>query len=113
MFPGGVNPKQMKRMMKQMGVKMTEIDALEVIIKTAEKEIVISNPQVVRTNVQGQDMWQISGEVKESEIEVKIEISEDDVEMVSTQAGVSKDQARSALEKADGDLAEAIIDLKG
>ena len=33
MFPGGMNPRQMSGMMKQLGIKNTEVEAEEVIIK--------------------------------------------------------------------------------
>ena len=116
MFPGGMNPKQMKQMMKRMGMKMDEIDADVVIIKGMNREIVIENPQVAKISVQGQDTFQITGDVSEKEVEegeVAVEINEEDVEMVAQQAGVSSEDAQKALEEANGDLAEAIMRLKG
>ncbi len=112
MFPGGMNPKQMKKMMKRMGVSMQDIDALEVVIKTPDKDIVIAEPQVVKTQVQGQDMWQVTGKATETETKASVEIADDDVAMVSAQAGVSEGEARKALESSGGDLAQAIIELK-
>ncbi len=64
MIPG-INPKQLKQAMKQLGMKQEEIDAKEVIIKTSEKQLVIKNPSVVRINMMGQDSFQITGEVNE------------------------------------------------
>lgn len=113
MFPGKINPRQMEKMMKRMGIKVDEIDARQVIIKCADKDILIDNPQVVKTNLQGQDSFQISGDVREESIgEVKLEISAEDVKMVAEQAKVSEAKARAALEKANGDIAQAIMDLK-
>ena len=44
----------------------------------------------------------------------KVEIGEDDVKLVMQQAGVSDESlARSALEETNGDIAEAILKLKG
>ncbi|MCK4335848.1 MAG: nascent polypeptide-associated complex protein, partial [Candidatus Aenigmarchaeota archaeon] len=60
-----INPKQMERMMKQMGMQMSQIDAEEVIIKTPDKEIVISNPQVSKVKAMGQETFQITGEISE------------------------------------------------
>ena len=120
MFPGGVNPKQMQTMMKRMGIKMEEIDAEEVIIKCSDKEIVITNPSVAKVVMQGQASFQITGqehtrEIKaaEEEEDIAIEISEDDVDMVAEQTGVSKEKAKEALEKTGGDIAEAIMNIKG
>ena len=101
-------------MMQRMGISMKDVKAEQVIIKCADKNIIIDNPQVVVTKVQGQDMFQVSGDVREETLggEVSLEISPDDVKMVSEQAKVSEKKAREALEKANGDIAQAIIDLK-
>ncbi|ERG99254.1 MAG: nascent polypeptide-associated complex protein [Haloquadratum sp. J07HQX50] len=56
---GGMNPRKMKQMMKQMGIDVTELDAEEVIIKTAETELRFSDPQVTRMDAQGQETYQI------------------------------------------------------
>ena len=60
-----INPKQLEKAMKQMGVKSEDIPADEVIIRSAGKEIVISNPTVTKVNMMGQDSFQISGSVSE------------------------------------------------
>ena len=106
MFPG-MKQSDLKKAMKQMGMKQEDIEADEVIIKTRDKDIVISNPSVVKIEMMGQESFQISGEVKE-----KSSISEEDIETVMEKAGVSKEKASKALEKAGGDLAEAILSLK-
>jgi len=103
-----IDPKQMERAMKQMGMNVTNIDAEEVIIRTADKDIVISDPQVSKIKVMGQDTFQITGEVSERPRE---DISDDDVDMVAEQTGVSKEEARDMLRET-GDIAEAIMRLK-
>ncbi|NIO21520.1 MAG: nascent polypeptide-associated complex protein [Candidatus Aenigmarchaeota archaeon] len=103
-----INPRQMERMMKQMGMQMSHIDAEEVIIKTSDKEIVISNPEVSKVNVMGKETFQITGEISERSRE---EISDEDVEMVAEQAGVSSEEAKAMLEETK-DIAEAIVKLK-
>ena len=61
---------------------------------------------------QGKESFQITGDVHESEIDsVDVNVSNEDVEMVAGQAGVSQDAARKALEEAEGDIAKAIIDV--
>lgn len=112
MFPN-INPRQMKQAMKRMGIQMDEINAESVVIKCADKDIIIENPQVVKTVMQGQTMFQISGNVKEQVSEIRIEISDEDVKMVAEQANVSEEKAKIALEESKGDIAEAIIRLKG
>lgn len=114
MIPG-MNKKQMKQMerqMKKMGMKMEDLpDALEVIIRFEDKELIIDNPNVSMMNVMGQETYQIEGKAREVELEYEIEIPDEDVEMVASSAGVSMDKAREALEECKGDLAEAIMKL--
>jgi len=110
MIPG-VNPRQLKQMMKQMGMSQTDIAASEVIIKTNDKTITIENPSVQKVVMQGQTTFQISGNAVESQTPIALSISDEDIEMVSEQAGVSRDEAKLALEKTKGDIAEAIVDL--
>ncbi len=109
-----VSPKQLRKMMKQMGVK--EVTATEVIIKCPDREIIISSPQVVEMKVAGQCVYQVSGVVKEKALEViekrEIEIPEEDVLLVAQQAGVTPEEARKALIETEGDLAKAILLLK-
>ncbi len=97
-------------MMRQMGIQQSEIAASEVIIKTAEKEIIIKNPEVIRVKMAGQETFQISGQITERALET--EISSDDIKTVMEQAGATESEAKAALQKAKGDLAEAILMLK-
>lgn len=114
MIPG-MNKKQMKQMerqMKKMGMKMEDLDGVrEVIIRFDEKELIIDNPSVSLMNVMGQETYQIDGKAREVELDYEIEIPEEDIEMVANSAGVSKDDAKAALEECKGDLAEAIMKL--
>ena len=112
MIPG-MNPRQMRMAMKKLGIQQEEIDAKEVIIRLEDREIVISKPSVTKVNMMGQDTYQVVGEESERSLSSKPEISEDDVATVAKQAGVSKEQARKAIEESEGDLAEAILKLKG
>lgn len=102
----------MKKMMKRMGVEMEELPAEEVIIRCVDKEIRVTEPQVVKTVVQGQEMFQVSGNITASEVDATTSINDDDIEMVAEQAGVSKEKAGVALNETGGDIAEAILSLK-
>ncbi|MBN2043213.1 MAG: nascent polypeptide-associated complex protein [Candidatus Aenigmarchaeota archaeon] len=103
-----INPKQLERAMKQMGMHMTHIDAEEVIIKTSDKEIVITEPEVSMVNMMGQETFQITGNITERERE---EFSDDDVEMIMDETGASEEDVRKML-KETNDLAETIMKLK-
>jgi nascent polypeptide-associated complex subunit alpha len=106
-----------EQMMKKMGLKMEEVvGAIEVTIRTSEKLIKISNPSVLKCELQGQTFFQVTGnpeEVAPSQVEkTPVQLPEEDIMLVAQQAGVSQDEARKALEATDGDLAQAIILLK-
>ncbi len=113
-----ISPRQMRRMMKQMGLQEIE-NVQEVIIRTLEKELVIKEPQVTVMTQAGQKLWQVvgqsaeerplSGELEEEAVAV---IPEEDVHLVAQQAGVDVKTARAALVDAGGDLAKAILALK-
>ena len=108
MFPG-VDPRQMQGMLKKMGISQEDVDASRVIIeKTDNSRIVIDNPSVQRIKMQGQETFQIAGDISEESGEVGI--SEEDIKTIIEKTGVSEKKARKALEET-GDLAEAIMKL--
>lgn len=104
---GGMDPKSIARLMKQMGVQSEEISAQRVIIEQGDSKIVIKNPSVVKITVQGQSSFQISGEIS-----VESLVSEEDVKMVMEAAQSDENSARLALKQCGGDIAEAILKLQ-
>lgn len=108
MMPPGMDPKKMQQVMKQMGIQSKDIDAKQVVIETEDGNYVIKNPQVVEISMQGQKSFQISGEVTQ-----ETSLSKEDIEMVVSQANCSEQEAEDALKKCNGDIAEAILSLKG
>lgn len=109
---GRMNPRMMKKLQKQIEKATEEIDATKVIIETPEKTLVFDHPSVTIMDMMGQKTYQVVGEPSEMENE-EDGIPEEDVELVMAQTGVSKEEAISALEKCDGEPAEAIIKLVG
>ncbi len=111
MIPG-LNPKKMQAIMKQMGIKQDEIDANRVIIETDDKNIIITNPSVVKVDMQGQENFQISGDISEQNIESEPEEdTKEDLKTIIEKTNCTEEQAKEALEKANGDLTEAILNL--
>ncbi|MDG1543738.1 MAG: nascent polypeptide-associated complex protein [archaeon] len=113
---GRMNPRMMKKLQKQLQNSTEEIDATEVIIRTKDKEIYFSNPAVSAMNMMGQQSYQIVGEPQERGLSGEDNapsIPNEDIELVASQAGVSPDKAREALEECGGEPAEAIIKLMG
>lgn len=108
MFPG-LNPKKMQAMMKQLGIKQEEIDADRVIIEKPDGKIIINEPSVVKVNMQGQETFQISGDVSEETADTGN--LEKDIQTIMEKTGKDKEEVALALEKNKGDLATTIMEL--
>ena len=102
----------MSQIIKESQKQVSEEDQAAGEDNTNDKELVIKNPQVSKVNMMGQETFQISGEVEERELSTTPDISQEDVKTVMEQAHVSEQEARKAIEDANGDLAEAIITLQ-
>jgi len=113
------NPREMKKMMKRMGIEM-DIEELSdaervVIERSSGARLLIDNPQVTIMRMKGQTIIQVVGEIREEIQEMKegqVEIKQEDVELVALEAGVSLEEARQALVLTKGDLAQAILLLQ-
>ncbi|XRO76892.1 nascent polypeptide-associated complex protein [Methanocaldococcus sp. 10A] len=121
MFPGKVNPrmlKKMQKMMKDFGMETEYLDVKKVIFVFDDEKWVFEEPKVQVMDILGVKTYSITGrpkKVKKEKIEeedVKVEITEEDVELVAKQCNVSKEEARKALEECNGDIAEAILKLE-
>ena len=116
MFPG-LNPKKMQAMMKQMGIAQQEIDANRVIIEKDDGNIIINNPSITKINMQGQENFQISGDIEEGEAnskeaeEPEEDNTEQDIHTIMEKVGCIEQEAKQAYEKANGDLTEALLAL--
>jgi nascent polypeptide-associated complex subunit alpha len=118
MMPGGrMNPKQMKAMMKRMGIDQEEMPGVEeVIIKTKTKELVFKDAVVTAVSVQGQKTYQVVGipeerERRREEGEEEGGVPEDDIKLVMSQTGCTAAEAKKALQETDGAPAEAILKI--
>ena len=126
----GMSPKQMARMMKKMGIEQKDLEGVkEVIIRFADKEWVISNPQVTAIKQSGAETYQVGGskteraisgdaapasdtDTKEEIAAPEIEIPMEDAALVAGQTGVDIETAKQALKETEGDLAAAILKLR-
>ncbi len=107
---GGMNPRDMQRMMKQLGIKSEELDVKRVVFELSGKKLVIDSPNVSAVEMGGQKTYTVMGEAREEAGPVGV--LEGDVKLVMEQAGCSKKEAEAALKETNGDLAEAIAKLK-
>ena len=112
---GGMNPKQMASMMRQMGIKTFDVDAERVVVEKKDGTKLIVSPATVSVmEFQGQKTLQVAGEFSEEAgaggaVEGG---ASDDAKMVAEQTGASLQEAQAALDEAGGDIAQAILKLK-
>jgi len=111
-----VNPRQMKQAMKRMGISQEEMQGVEeVIIRTADKEYVIKGATVSCIVMQGQKTYQVVGEAEEHLRQAveqgEADIPDQDIELVMSQTGASKEKAVQALKDCEGQPAEAILKI--
>lgn len=119
-----MNPRQVKQAMKRMGIQTEELkDVVEVIIRTKDKQYVITDAEVTMMKVQGQKTFQVVGEDRIVPLDqataaagakaapAQPSIPEEDVQLVMGQTGASREKAIEALKATDGQPAEAIIRL--
>ena len=128
MMPGGrVNERQMKMMMKRLGMTTEPVENVEeVIIRTRDQEHVIKDPEVTLLTVQGVRTYQVVGEAKvrprsaappSGGGEVPATAAgpggppDEDIQLVMDQTGVTRAEAIEALNSAGGAPAEAILSL--
>jgi nascent polypeptide-associated complex subunit alpha len=126
----GMSPKQMERMMKKMGIEQKDLEGVkEVVIRFADKEWVISNPQVTMVKQANTETYQVAGSKTEHALsgkrrvetpeaaernipEKKMDIPIEDAALVASQTGVDIETAKKTLIETDGDLAAAILKLR-
>lgn len=108
MFPG-MNATKMQGMMKKMGISQVQLPVSRVVFEMTDGNLIINEPSVLKVKMQGQETYQVSGEAVEENIE---NFSDEDVVLVIEKTGKSEDEVKTALEKSEGDIAEAIIELK-
>lgn len=121
------DPRQLQRMMRQLGMTTEPVDGVEeVIIRTADQEHVLSRPEVTILTVQGVRTYQVvgtatvrarsAGPVESSAAGAALPPApsgpaEEDVQLVMEQAHVTREEAREALFLSHGAPAEAILSL--
>lgn len=104
---GNPDPKNLEKMMKKLNMNVQQIPAEVVVIKTKEKSIIVSKPEVMLANMMGRDIYQVTGEVSES-----YPVSEEDIKVVMDKTGKDRETVVKKLEELNNDLAKAIIELR-
>lgn len=125
-----MNERNMRMMMKRMGMSTEGMDAVEeVIIVRANDEVVLKNAEVTVVTVQGVKTYQITGDATTrprgsapsgpgaaaaspaSKPAEPAGPPEEDVQLVMEQAQADRPTAVAALKAAGGEPAEAILKL--
>lgn len=111
---------ELRKLLKKYGIEVEELRGVEKVeLFTTSKKIVVTSPQVIVLKAPGQLIYQVvGGEVREEQLtlpagELGIAVSEDDVKFIMEQTGVAREKAVEALIKARGDIARAIMILRG
>lgn len=99
--------KQIQELMKKMNINVQEIKAEEVIIKCADKTIIVSQPEVMLTKMMGKEVFQVTGEISEAS-----QVREEDIRLVMEKTGKDRDIVAKKLEELNNDLAKAILELR-
>jgi len=108
--------RNLQKIMKQMSTEELPAERVEIFL-SGGKKLVIESPSAMRMQVMGQTTFQISGEAREEatsgEAPNTPQFSEEDVAIVAEKAGKGLEEAKRALEGANGDIAQAILSLSG
>ena len=113
------SPHELRKLLRRYGVEVEELKDIErVELYSSKKKLVVNKPQVVAFKITGQTIYQVvGGEVVEEKIAEKpveeAKFSEEDVNFIVEYTGVTREKAVEALKKAGGDLAKAIMILRG
>ena len=97
-----INPKQLEKMARQMGMQVQNIEATEVIIKSPDGDLIIKNPSVTKVCMGSTETFQVMGEAVREE-----KVKAEDVEILMQKTGVEKAEAEKLLAET-GDLVTAI-----
>ena len=104
------------RKLRKMGVKMINLEGVEEVhLVFSDRTVKLIAPNVTILKMGGQKIYQIIAE-REEEVKAEaeeVEISEEDIALVMTQTGASKEEVEAALRETGGDLAAAILMLRG
>lgn len=110
-----LSPREMRRLMKRMGLNLEELSGVSRVIVEFDngKKLIAESPVAYLIRGKDQTILQVIGsfeEVGEEKEGVEaIEVNEEDVQLVAAQTGVSLEEARQALIQTNGDIAQAIM----
>lgn len=121
---GGMDPRQLKKMMEQLGIEVEEFpDVKDITITTSEGTFKVEDPSVTKMSADGEETLQVQGKIVQTEgpkaigeqdsSQVELDITDEDIDLVVEQTGADRDEAVEALKANGGNPAEAIIALQG
>jgi NACalpha-BTF3-like transcription factor len=96
------------KLLEKLGIATKPIEATQVEIRTKEKIIRVSNPEVLQTYLMGRDVYQVAGEVQEFKLPTEAEIKK-----ALAKTGAKRPEIEMKLAELNYDLARAVDELKG
>ncbi|MEL9991431.1 MAG: nascent polypeptide-associated complex protein [Thermoproteus sp.] len=118
-----LNPRELERYLKRMGIKMEEVDAAYVEIGLKNGDVLrIEGPAVALLKLPNKVLvYQV--QAQESSVSVKkreappqtssagYTPTDEDISLVMEQTGATREEAEQALREAKGDLVQAVMSL--
>ncbi len=117
-----LNPRELERYLKRMGIKMEEVDAAYVEIGLRNGDVLrIEGPAVALLKLPNKVLvYQVQaqeGSVKTQRRQVQQQAAggytptDEDINLVVEQTGATREEAEQALREAKGDLVQAVMSL--
>ncbi len=116
-----LNPRELERYLKRMGIKMEEVDAAYVEIGLRNGDVLrIEGPAVALLKLPNKVLvYQVQaqeGSVKTQKRQVQQAAggytpTDEDINLVVEQTGATREEAEQALREAKGDLVQAVMSL--
>jgi nascent polypeptide-associated complex subunit alpha len=106
--------RNLQKMMKQMNTEELPAERVDILLEGG-KILRIAKPSVVKMQIMGQVTFQVSGDATEVDGAAPDESYSDegDVRLVVAGCGCTDEEAKKALAESRGDIAAAILKIKG
>ncbi|MCS7122511.1 MAG: hypothetical protein NZ908_00960 [Candidatus Micrarchaeota archaeon] len=99
-----IDPRQLANMIRSMGGKVETITSPRVVIQRDDRYISLVNAQITKIVLQNQTSYMIVCEREE------LEPKDDELDLICSMKGVSREEAYALFKKANGDLSKILGD---
>jgi NACalpha-BTF3-like transcription factor len=102
-----IDKEKAMKLLEKLGVATKPIEATQVEIRTKEKIIKISKPEILQTYLMGRDIYQIAGDIQEIAFPTEAEIKS-----AMAKTGAKRSEIELKLAELNYDLVKAVEELK-